>query len=223
MKGELGGKFEDVVVALMDEPDKFLCKELHKAMDGIGTTEETLVEILCTKSNEEMKKIVQNYEECKKFLFFGKSQEYFNENFCNFSVYDRPLAEHLCSETDGHFRRLLTLIITGVRDAAGTTDPEKAKEDAQALFDAGEAKLGTDEEVFYKILAHNSFDQLKLMFEEYKDVSGRTIEQSLKSELDGEMLEAMLAIGEYGKCSQNVLAVFINQPQRKYLKFQRVS
>lgn len=59
----------------MDEPDKLLCKELHKAMDGIGTTEETLVEILCTKSNEEMKKIVQNYEECElKYFFFNKSE-----------------------------------------------------------------------------------------------------------------------------------------------------
>lgn len=65
MKSELGGKLEDVIVALMDEPDKFLCKELHKAMDGIGTTEETLVEILCTKTNEEIKKIVEEYEACK--------------------------------------------------------------------------------------------------------------------------------------------------------------
>lgn len=56
--------------------------------------------------------------------------------------------------------------------------------------------MGTDEEVFYKILAHNSFSQLKLMFEEYKDISGKTIEQALKSELDGELLDAMLAIGE---------------------------
>jgi len=28
------------------------------------------------------------------------------------AVYDRPLAEHMCSETSGDFRRLLTLIVT---------------------------------------------------------------------------------------------------------------
>lgn len=113
------------------------------------------------------------------------------------SVYNRPLAEHLCSETSGHFRRLLTLIITGVRDPAGTVDPEKAKEEAELLYAAGEAKLGTDEEVFYRILSHASFAQLRVIFEEYKTVSGNTIEQALKSELDGEMLEAMNAISKY--------------------------
>lgn len=110
-------------------------------------------------------------------------------------VYNRPLAEHLCSETSGHFRRLLTLIITGVRDPVGTCDPEKAKEEAEKLFAAGEAKLGTDEEVFYRILAHASFAQLRLIYEEYKNVSGNTIEQALKHELSGEMLDAMNAIG----------------------------
>jgi annexin A7/11 len=61
----------------------------------------------------------------------------------------------------------------------------------------GELKVGTDEEVFNRILAHESFPQLKLIFEEYKNVSGRTIEQALQAELSGELLEAMLAIGEF--------------------------
>ncbi len=112
-------------------------------------------------------------------------------------MYGRPLAEHLCSETDGHFRRLLTLIITGVRDPTGTVDSEKAVEQAEALYGAGEATFGTNEEVFYRILAHASFDQLKLIFDEYKKISGNTIEAALESELSGEMLEAMLAIGNY--------------------------
>lgn len=55
--------------------------------------------------------------------------------------------------------------------------------------------MGTDEEVFNRIMAHESFPQLKLIFEEYKHVSGRTIEQALEAELSGELLEAMLAIG----------------------------
>jgi annexin A7/11 len=112
-------------------------------------------------------------------------------------VYKRPLAEHLCSETGGNFRRLLTMIVTGARDPVGTVDAEKAVEQAQALYDAGEAKWGTDEEVFYRILAHASFDQLKLIFEEYKKISGNTIEQSLKGELSGDLLNAMLSIGNY--------------------------
>lgn len=28
------------------------------------------------------------------------------------SVYDRPLAEHICSESKGDFRRFLTLVVT---------------------------------------------------------------------------------------------------------------
>lgn len=109
-------------------------------------------------------------------------------------MYERPLAEHLCSETGGHFRRLLTLIITGVRDETGLIDPGAAKEQAAALYAAGEAKLGTDEKVFNRILAHSSFEHLKFVFEEYKKLSGQTIEQAVKHEMGGELKEAMMAL-----------------------------
>ncbi|KAJ6643168.1 Annexin B10 [Pseudolycoriella hygida] len=183
LKSELGGKFEDVIVALMMEPDQYLCKQMNKAMDGMGTDESSLVEILCTKSNEDMKRLVAVYED----------------------MYDRPLAEHLCSETDGFFRRLLTMIITGVRDETGVVDPDKAKEQAAALYAAGEAKLGTDEEVFNRIMSHSSFAQLRLVFEEYKNLSGQTIEQAVNHEISGELKEAMMAIIE---CVQSPPAFF---------------
>jgi annexin A7/11 len=60
----------------------------------------------------------------------------------------------------------------------------------------GELRFGTDEEVFNRIMARESFDQLRLIFEEYKKVSGRTIKQALEAELSGELLEGILAIGE---------------------------
>lgn len=65
LKSELGGKFEDVIVALMMQPDQYLCKQMNEAMAGMGTNESTLVEILCTKSNEEMKRLVSVYEDSK--------------------------------------------------------------------------------------------------------------------------------------------------------------
>ncbi|KAK7794126.1 hypothetical protein R5R35_012613 [Gryllus longicercus] len=173
LKGELGGHFEDVIVALMRPPADYLCKQLNNAMEGAGTDENTLIEIICSKTNEEIKDIVEAYER----------------------LYERPLAEHMCSETSGDLRRLLTLIVTGVRDDY-SVDPEKAREAAVELHESGEFKIGTDEAVFNRILAHESFPQLKMIFEAYKEVSGRTIEQALQDEISGELLEALLAIVE---------------------------
>uniref|UniRef100_W8C1W4 Annexin n=1 Tax=Ceratitis capitata TaxID=7213 RepID=W8C1W4_CERCA len=186
LKSELGGKFEDVIVALMTPPVEYLCKQLHDAMAGMGTDEETLVEILCTKTNEEMKEIVAAYE----------------------AKYDRPLAEQMCSETSGFFRRLLTLIVTGVRDPVGSVDAAKAHEEAEALYAAGEGMLGTDEAVFNRIMSHSSFAQLRLIFDEYKQLSGQTIEQAIKHEMSGALHDAMIAIIE---CVQSPAAFFANR------------
>ncbi|XP_075155592.1 annexin B10 [Haematobia irritans] len=186
LKSELGGHFEDVVVALMTPALEYICNILYGSMQGVGTDEDILVEILCTKSNEEIQEIVSLYE----------------------SLYNRPLAEQMCGETSGHFRRLLTLIVTGVRDSQGTLDEDKAKEQAAELYAAGEAKLGTDEDAFNRIIAHASFDQLRLIFEEYKQLSGQTIEQAIKHEMDDELQDAMMAIVE---CVQSPAAFFANR------------
>ncbi|KAF4517730.1 hypothetical protein B566_EDAN002935 [Ephemera danica] len=167
LKSELGGRFEDVIVGLMDPPVDYMAKQLHKAMEGAGTDETAIVEILCPRNNREIKEIVVAYER----------------------LFNRPLAEHLCSETGGEFRRLLVLLVTGVREEFNI-DPNKAREDAEQLFNAGEAKWGTDEHVFNRILTHDSHAQLKLVFQQYKEVSGgRCIEEALRNEISGELLE----------------------------------
>ncbi|XP_059470118.1 annexin B10-like isoform X1 [Neocloeon triangulifer] len=208
LKSELGGKFEDVIIGLMDNPVEYMCNQLHKAMKGLGTDEETIVEIICSRNNREIKEIVDNYER----------------------LYNRPLAEHLCSETESSFRRLLTLLVTvifltnfvdsgaiknvylcgfqGVREEFNI-DPDKAREDAQSLFDAGEGQWGTNEEIFNKVFSHSSYGQLRLIFQEYKSVSGgKCIEESLKSELSGELLDGLMAIVE---CVQDKVLFYANR------------
>lgn len=174
LKKELSGKFEDVMVGLTRPPHEFLCKQLHKAMEGAGTDESALIEVICSKSNEEIQLLNDTYA----------------------WMYERPLVEHICDETSGELRRFLTYILTLCRNESEEVDFDRSREIAEQLYAAGEGRFGTDENYFTKVLSHESFPQLHQIFADYKEVTGNTIEQALNSELSGNLLDAFLAVVE---------------------------
>lgn len=49
----------------MTPPFEYQAKELHKAISGLGTEENTLIEILGIHNNDEIKQIRDVYEGCK--------------------------------------------------------------------------------------------------------------------------------------------------------------
>jgi annexin A7/11 len=63
LKKELGGNFEDVIIALMMPTVEYCAKQCHKAIKGLGTNEDLLVEILCSRPADEVKEIAAAYEE----------------------------------------------------------------------------------------------------------------------------------------------------------------
>lgn len=54
---------------------------------------------------------------------------------------------------------------------------------------------GTDEAVFNSILVSQSYPQLRAVFEQYNVIAGKDIEDSIKSEMSGDLKAGMLAIG----------------------------
>ncbi|XP_050429883.1 annexin B9-like isoform X1 [Adelges cooleyi] len=172
LKSELGDKLEDLVVALMTPTYDYLAKELHNAMDGVGTNEETVVEIICTASNSEILNIKSAYHR-----LFGSDLE-----------------NDLHGETSGSFRRLLVSLCQGRRSESTAVDVASAQVDAQNLLKAGELQLGTDESTFNMVLCSRSYTQLTQVFLEYHRLVGRDFEDVIKNEFSGDIESGLRAI-----------------------------
>ncbi|XP_014779985.1 annexin A13 isoform X1 [Octopus bimaculoides] len=172
LKSELSGNLENVIVALFDLPRDFDVHEIHRAIACMGTDENTLIEIMVTRTNEEIEEIKTRYEE-----EYGVSME-----------------EDIASDTSGYFRRLMVSLCTASRDDDWWADQEKATEDAQALYDAGEGQLGTDECTFNAILCKRTLPQLQATFKAYEELADRPFRDVVESETSGAVQDGYLAI-----------------------------
>ena len=83
----------------------------------------------------------------------------------------------------------------GARKEQQPVNMEKAAADADAVYQAGVGRLGTEESEFIRMLAAESYEQLRAMFDAYERKYGETMEKSLAKELSGDFLDGMLAIG----------------------------
>lgn len=68
LKSELTGNFENVILGLMKPTHDYLASELKRAIRGLGTDEDVLIEILCTRTNQEIWSINEAYQRCKSII-----------------------------------------------------------------------------------------------------------------------------------------------------------
>ena len=71
MKSELSGDFEKVILGLMLTPAEYDAQSIKDAVKGLGTDERALVEVLCSRSNEELQAMKASYK--KSMYCYSKS------------------------------------------------------------------------------------------------------------------------------------------------------
>ncbi|KAM9315057.1 annexin A5b isoform 2-T2 [Pholidichthys leucotaenia] len=181
LKGELGGKFETLIVGLMSPPIAYDVTSLRNAIKGAGTDEKVLVEILASRTPQQVKDIIAAYRQ----------------------EYDDDLEEDICGDTSGHFKRLLVILLQANRQTG--IQQGNIESDAQALFKAGEEKFGTDEQSFVTILGNRSAEHLRKVFDAYMKLSGYQMEETIQRETSGNLRDLLLAVV---KCARSVPAYF---------------
>ena len=172
LKKELSGNFEDAVIALFYDPVEYDCYQLRKAMKGLGTDEDTLIEIIATRPNWMIKAINKKYQE----------------------MYKKNLQKDVESETSGTFKRLLVSLLQGNRSENTHPNQEERTKNAKELYEAGEKNWGTDESMFNKIFCVRSPLEFAAICKAYHKLTGHTILQAIDKEFSGDSKKLLTAI-----------------------------
>uniref|UniRef100_A0A8C1J710 Annexin n=1 Tax=Cyprinus carpio TaxID=7962 RepID=A0A8C1J710_CYPCA len=131
LRSELGGKLEDLIVALMFPSTIYDAHELHKAIKGVGTEDQVLIEILASRTCDEMKDIAKAYKK----------------------EYGSKLEKDIMGDTSGHYQRLLETKNKGEpKEEKFGTDEDKfinilgnrSAEHLRRVFDAYKKIAGCD-------------------------------------------------------------------------------
>ncbi|BFZ17644.1 hypothetical protein BsWGS_20682 [Bradybaena similaris] len=208
IKSELSGDYKELVMALFVAPAEYDAWCIKEAIYGLGTDEEALVEILMTRTNGHIKEIRAAYPHVVHKSRVAK---------------DSQFEKDIRDDTSGHFKRLLISASMGKRyeipqdrleqavqevinpqDGSGTglfevnysklCDTTKARNEAQQLYKAGEARWGTDEETFNRIFSSRDYYQLRAVWDEYVKITQRDILNTVDRETSGDFKKGLRAI-----------------------------
>uniref|UniRef100_H3CF90 Annexin n=1 Tax=Tetraodon nigroviridis TaxID=99883 RepID=H3CF90_TETNG len=186
LKGALSGSLEALMLGLMKSAAQYDATELKSSMKGLGTDEETLIEIVCSRSNQEMAEIKKVYRE----------------------VFRKELDKDIAGDTSGNFAKLLLALVQTKRDEpSNVIDYQMINADARSLYEAGVKRKGTDA-AWISIMSQRSVPHLQRVFERYQSYSPYDIKESIRKEVKGDLERSFTTLVE---CFQNRQLYFANR------------
>jgi len=172
IKGDTSGGYQTLCLALIEDKYEYDAKLVNHAIKGLGTNDDELIEVICSRLNSEIIGMKNAYKRLFKV----------------------DVEKDVTGDTSGDYQKLLLQILKAQRNEGGAVDVEQCKKDAKALYDAGEKKVGTDEKVFIDILANRSFPQLYTINSCYGSIAGHSLESAIAKETSFNFKNALVAL-----------------------------
>ena len=172
LKEDTSGNFKDVVSGMFMSPAEYDATCLYKAMKGLGTNEGVLIEIIGTRTPQQLTAIKLAFKD----------------------IYNDDLEKWVKDDTSGNFRKLLIAILQCNRSMNPVPDPAMCQADAQALYSAGEGRWGTDESTFIRIFANRSAAEIAMINDCYSRIRGKDLLHAIDKEFSGDVKKLLQTV-----------------------------
>ena len=152
------GNFQEALVSLFYEPVDYDCHQIYSAMKGIGTNEDTLIEIIGTRSNERINQIKQEY----------------------FQIYKKDLEAEIDSETSGFFKKILLALLKGERNVNPIPDEQECGYCAKRLYNTQKEKKDNLQDAYLEIFTKKSREELANVSRQYYSWYNKTLMEEIE-------------------------------------------
>ena len=152
------GNFQEALVSLFYEPVDYDCHQIYSAMKGIGTNEDTLIEIIGTRSNERINQIKQEY----------------------FQLYKKDLEAEIDSETSGFFKKILLALLKGERNVNPIPDEQECGYCAKRLYNTQKEKKDNLQDAYLEIFTKKSREELANISRQYYSWYNKTLMEEIE-------------------------------------------
>ena len=144
-ESKLKSDFKECMLGLYKPPAEYDADLLYFAMKGIGSDKEVITEVLSFRTPERLNEVKAKFQE----------------------KYGKDLVAEIKSETSGDYQKIAMALLDGKRGTNTSPDLQNCTNIAKELYDAGEGKIGTNEDVFIKYFTTLSKEELLLVCKEY--------------------------------------------------------
>ena len=162
-KSNFKSDFLNVLTALYKDSVEYDADLLYLAMKGIGSNKEVITEVLCFRTPDKMNKVKAKFQE----------------------KYGKELVPEIKSETSGDYQKIVLALLEGNRGTNSSPDKDNCAKIAKEIYDAGEGKLGTNEEVFIRYFTTLSPEELLIVCKEYEKNHKKNMLDTLEGEFSG--------------------------------------